>query len=128
MAIKNGNHRAMCNLGTYYQLTEINYELMKKYYLMAIEKENIDAMNNLKKFYDKSIKNNIDIYDEYLFKYINIEHEHIQNNLSYHFKFIKKLYNEKIDLMNLHFEYSMEGVGYVDAKNDFIKKLLNNKN
>jgi TPR repeat protein len=39
MAIEKGNSDAMTNLGQYYQ-SENNYDLMKQYYLMAIEKDN----------------------------------------------------------------------------------------
>ena len=41
----------MFNLGNYYK--EItNYELMKKYYLMAIDKGHVDAMFNLGYYYE----------------------------------------------------------------------------
>lgn len=36
---------------------------------------------------------------------------------------IKKLLLEKIDLMDLHFSYSMEGKGFNDAKNDFLDRI-----
>jgi TPR repeat protein len=37
----------MNNLGYYYQFIEKDYELMKKYYLIAIDKGHSNAMNNL---------------------------------------------------------------------------------
>ena len=37
----------MFNIGTYYQFIKKDYDLMKKYYLMAINNDNINAMFNL---------------------------------------------------------------------------------
>jgi TPR repeat protein len=42
----------MNNLGHYYQFIDYNYNLMIKYYLMAIEKGNSYAMNNLGYYYE----------------------------------------------------------------------------
>ena len=38
-------------IGKYYQEIEKDYEKMKIYYLMAIEKGNVPAMNNLGQYY-----------------------------------------------------------------------------
>ena len=52
MAIEKGNVNAMNNFGYYYNHTEINYDEMKKYYLMAIEKGCAIAMGNLGCYYN----------------------------------------------------------------------------
>jgi TPR repeat protein len=44
----------MFNLAKYYQYVEKKYELMEKYYLLAIQKNNKGAMNQLKKFYENN--------------------------------------------------------------------------
>ena len=48
LAIEHDNVHAMYNLGRYYQFIEVNYELMKKYYELAINKYNdSDSIQNL---------------------------------------------------------------------------------
>jgi hypothetical protein len=48
LAIEHNNVYAMYNLGRYYQFIEVNYELMKKYYELAIDKYNdSDSIQNL---------------------------------------------------------------------------------
>jgi TPR repeat protein len=46
-----GDSNAMFKLGMYYQNIERDYDLMKKYYLLAAENKNMSAMNNLELFY-----------------------------------------------------------------------------
>ena len=123
MAIEKENSTAMFELGLYYEDIEINHKLMKKYYLRAIDKGNSSAINKLLKYYYKNLNENI--YDEFFLTFINIENEELQKKLSPSFKFIKKLYNEKIDLMKLHFEYSLNNKGFEEAKKDFINLLQN---
>jgi hypothetical protein len=50
MSINNGNINTMYKLGLYYEKNEINYELMKKYYLMAIKEGNLKAKKRLDNF------------------------------------------------------------------------------
>jgi hypothetical protein len=40
-----------------------------------------------------------------------------------HLKTLKNVLMEKIDLMELHFSYSVEGKGFNDAKKDFISRI-----
>lgn len=53
MAIENGNHIAMFNLGYYYhhELPKLNSELAEKYYLMSMENGNNRAANQLGHYY-----------------------------------------------------------------------------
>lgn len=55
-----------------------------------------------------------------------IEKIEIQENTPLLIKMISKLYKSKIDLMDLHFNYTIHGKGYNEAKNDFIDLLKNN--
>jgi hypothetical protein len=37
---------------------------------------------------------------------------------------LQKALKEKIDIMDLHFNYSLEGKGFIEAKNDFLAKMI----
>jgi TPR repeat protein len=50
MAIEKGNSDAMFYFGVYYNKIEINYDLMKKYYLMAAEKGHTHGITHLKTY------------------------------------------------------------------------------
>ena len=54
------NSTSMHNLGIYHQYTDKNYDEMKKYYLMAIEKGCLDSMHDLGNYNQYTDKN----YDE----------------------------------------------------------------
>jgi hypothetical protein len=57
MAIDLGYSKSMYNLGYYYEHTEKNYDLMKKYYLMAINLKCKSSFNNYESY---CITNNLD--------------------------------------------------------------------
>ena len=52
MAINKGDAVIMNNLGYHYDMIEKNYELAKKYYLMAVQHNNKEAMLNLGLYYE----------------------------------------------------------------------------
>ena len=96
MCIRDRNSSlAMNNFGSYYGNVEKNYDEMKKYYLMAINLNNIDALFLLKKYYNNDLlfyktlmsienKSNI-VLDEldnvkYLYE-INLDINTQQNNI-----------------------------------------------
>ena len=56
MAIDNGCSCSMYNLGNYYQNVEKNYDLMKKYYLMAIENGYVIEYKNDNSLEDNYVK------------------------------------------------------------------------
>lgn len=56
MTVADGNVDSVYNLG-YYNFTEKNYELMKKYYWMAIALNDTDSMNSLGYYYYHVEKN-----------------------------------------------------------------------
>jgi len=148
MATEKGDGDAMCNLGIYYRYVEKDYVQMKKYYLMAIEKCHHDAMDELEQFYKDNndtlgllqlyIKINdktkiSDILVNYcnqkiinreinsiLLQYLNCIDDHV---LPVIFKLFKQLFNNQIDLLEAHFKYSENGLGYEEAKQDFLKQL-----
>ena len=64
MMIDIDNSSAMNYLGLYYKKIEKNYDLMKRYYLMAIDKGNLKAMNNLG-FYYQEVEKNYDMMKKY---------------------------------------------------------------
>jgi hypothetical protein len=84
MAIDKGNLNAMNNLGYYYENIEKNYDLAKKYYLMAIDKGNLASKDNIKQLttilerYVLFKKNNIE-FDEEINKDIHIFNNKIKN-------------------------------------------------
>ena len=65
MEIDTGSLDAMYCLGWYYQLIEKDYDLMKKYYFMAIDKDHSTALKNLEYYYKKNkllVERVIDFY------------------------------------------------------------------
>ena len=180
-AIENGHVKCMDNLGYYYQYNVKDYKLMKKYYLMAIEngcdnanynlgyyyknkgkyemmeKYHLMAINNDACFYSLEIyynKNHIKLLDLYILrndrqKIINqfnkifsltnqINEEEFLNrlisfefkpddNLSLGLKLLLNALKQKIDLLELHFKYAPEGLGFKEAKEDFLTNIAEYK-
>jgi len=148
MAIEKGNCNAMSNLGLYYKNIEKDCEQMKKYYLMAVEKGNEYAIWRLKQFYKDNndtlgllqlyikIDNKTKISDilvnycnqkivdkeinSILLQYLNCIDDH---ELPVIFKLFIQLFNNQIDLLEAHFKYSENSLGYEEAKQDFLKQL-----
>jgi len=65
MAIEKDNSDAMYNLGNYYKMVEENYNLMEKYYLMAIDRECKLPIENLERYY-KDTNNTMGLINLYL--------------------------------------------------------------
>jgi hypothetical protein len=148
MAIEKGHSVALYNLGYYYQEIEKDYEQMKKYYLMAIDNGDIYTSNRLEHFYkdnndtlgllqlyikmdDKAKISDILVsycnqkivdrgINSMLLQYLNCIDDH---GLPVIFKLFKQLFNNQIDLLEAHFKYSENGLGYEEAKQDFLKQL-----
>ena len=72
-------------LGFYYEKIEKNYELMKKYYLMAIDHGNEYAMKNLANYYGK-IEKNYDHMKKYYLMAIDKSDSVSMNNLGYYYQ------------------------------------------
>lgn len=145
-----GNYYAKLAKGEYYsKINEI--ELMKKYYLMAMDKGHATAcdrlidycynINNDEYVYGKvfthMIKYNryngfkkhlmIKFYDHSFTNHeLNIIANKAPEELAISPEIIKvlnKMLNTNIDIMKLHFDYSMEGKGFKEAKADFIDNI-----
>jgi TPR repeat protein len=65
---------------------------MKKYYLMAVQKGNIDAMNNLAYYY-YDIEKNYDEMKKYYMMAIDRGHINSMNDLGSYYKIIEKNYD-----------------------------------
>ncbi len=79
-------------LGYHYQNTEINYELMKKYYLMAIELNDLKAMVHLGYYY-QNIEINYDLMKKYYLMAIELNSRVAAYNLGYHYRYKEINYN-----------------------------------
>ena len=149
MAIKKGNDKAMNNLADYYEEIK-NYIEMEKYYLMAIEKGNRDAMNNLAYYYKNNqyelkllnlyilknhnrdeiitlfnkISSSLDLNDKELFLKLLTEYQFENTDkLCVLLALLVNTLKNNIDIMDLHFIYSIHGKGFEDAKRDYFDRL-----
>jgi len=148
IAIEKGNYHAMFNLGRYYQNIEKDYEQMEKYYLMATEKNHIHSIhgleahylnnNNILKLLKLYIKiNDISKLSKTLVDYSNQTelNEEINNILLEYLnsidntilpvslKLYKQILNKQVDLLEAHFKYTVNGLGFNEAKKDFYQQL-----
>src|SRR5438552_2937590 len=98
-------------LAIYYREISQNYELMKKYYLMAIDKGNSDAMNNLGYYYDK-IEENYDLMKKYYLMAIEKRNYDAAKNL---LKYYIKNSNENI--------YDEDFLNFINIENEELQKL-----
>jgi len=148
MAIERGSCINMYNLGKYYENIEINYELMKKYYLMAIECKHDKSMINLVNYYKRNtmVDNLLNLYMDYhiytpnfyddvnkyivdstitcetIIKLCQLDQD-VLIKLPKIIQYYGKMYESKIDLLKLHFEYSVTGEGFKKAKLHFISSI-----
>ena len=153
MAIEKGDSDAMNNLGFYYGTIEKDYDQMKKYYFMAIEKGNSLAKKNLEKYYQKNnntmgllqlyIKiNDIDKLLKILINYLNQNtmNEEINlillkyfdnidvSKLPVIFRILKQSLNTQVDLLEAHFKYTENGLGFNEAREDFYQQVFLSNN
>ena len=99
--IKPSNSVEYFYYGKYYDI-EKNYDLMKKYYLMGIEQNHSDSMNNLGVYYD--IGKNYDLMKKYYLMAIEQNHSFSMNNLGLYYHNIEKNY----DLMKKYYLMGIE--------------------
>jgi len=95
--------------GAYYQYTEKNYDLMKKYYLMAIQLNHSYAMNNLGYYY-QYIEKNYDLMKKYYLMAIELNNSSAMTNLAYYYNIVEKNY----DLMKKYYLMAI-GINHSDA-------------
>ena len=70
MAIEKGNSDAMTNLVQYYQ-SENNYDLMKQYYLMSIEKDNSICDEYMELKFNMTLNEQENQIIEFMYYYFN---------------------------------------------------------
>ena len=125
----------MNRLGRYCLLTQ-KYKESVIYYTMVIDHGDKNAINIIEKHYidtyDKTVKliqliecnlkktNNID--NEFLINII-IETDFHDHKLSIGLSILKKSLHDSLDTCDLHFKYNVNGLGYDNAKGDFIKRI-----
>jgi len=92
--------------GVYYYI-EKNYDLMKKYFSMAIELNYSHAMNSLA-FYYKNIEKNYDLMKKYYLMSIGLNNSHAMNNIGVYYQTVEKNYDlmKKYFLMAIELNYS----------------------
>lgn len=143
VAIENDIDQAMFNLGYYYQYCE-EYELMEKYYLMAIKKNNINAIyhyahyiekNTIYFSNDKNNQNRQGMFDnKYVYEYdINMVNKMcnyylIAINLGHKESFLRLtiFYNKLAFRYREIYEFNKEKI-YI-LKNEYVHKLYKFRN
>jgi TPR repeat protein len=111
-------------IGLYYgKKIEKDYDLMKKYYLMAIDKGNDDAMYNLGHYYQFKEKN-YDLMKKYYLMAIDKENSYAMNNLGHYYQFKEKNYDlmKKYYLMAIDKDNggAMYNLGYYYRRNKLL--------
>jgi hypothetical protein len=102
----------MNNLGRYYEQIEKNYDLMKKYYLQAIEKGYSDAMNSLGLYYFE-IEKNYDPAKKYFSMAIDNGNIHALCNIGLYYEIVVKNYN----MMECYYWQATEKGNHTALKN-----------
>lgn len=153
MGANMGDSYCMYKLGDHFRHVEEDYELMKKYYFMGLNEDiDKDVIYSLKEYYDYEYydnnNNKIPLVDKltFYFKYvkkcpdnININSFHIDKSIlellietdltqigisdTHILSVMKKLLTDKIDLIDLHFNYQPGSDGCAKAKQDFWDKV-----
>ena len=137
-------------VGLYYEHVKKDPELMKQYFLMAIERGNSTANEKLTRYY---ISNFVKEYQEalpYFYKYQSITDwvvavnkiylqnlditpeiiDHLTSVKDEHLQMLPKLaqtliktVKEKLDTLELHFKYAPGAAGYEECKTDFYNQI-----
>ena len=123
-------------LGVYYHLNS-SYNEMKKYYMLAIAKNNMHAMNNLAIYFKNVEKNYEEAKKYYLMGILNGDVK-AMNNLAYYYSHVEKNYDEakKYYLMaissgntyamnNLAYYYKHVEKNYEESKKYYLMAILN---
>ena len=62
--------------------------------------------------------------DEKIIVNMLIETDFEDNELSSGLKLLKKSLTYKLEIYDLHFKYTLNGLGFDEAKNDFIERII----
>ena len=93
--IDNGYTEALNTLGLYHYTFTKNYNEMKKYYLMAIEKGVISSMHNLANYY-RFVEKNYDEMKKYYLMAIEKGFEHSMFELGIYYQYTEPNYSEMV--------------------------------
>ena len=105
--------------GAYYKNNEKNYDLMKKYYLMAIKLNHSYAMYNLAQHYQYPEKN-YELMKKYYLMAIELNNSAAMNKLAWYYKNVEKNYESFVEL------YKYEDKKYfINLFNDKFKNNIN---
>ena len=125
MALEHGNMGAFSILGEHYRHSR-DYikliELCTSYHHMADRKDVIGSITYL----GGSILNSIE--SEKFLMLLTVFEIKPNDKLTSSLELLIKTLKQKIDLIDLHFKYSIQGKGFEDAKTDFIIGLANEQN
>ena len=108
-----GNYENL--IGLYYRCIEQDYDLMKQYYLMAIEKGNITSMKDVGDYY-KNIEENYDLMKQYYLLAIEKGDISCMDKLGSYYKSTEKNYDlmKKYYLKAIEKDYSFAMVHLAD--------------
>ena len=117
--------------GYYYKNLEKNYDLMKKYYFMAVELGSAGSMNNLA-FYYNTVEKNYDLTKKYYSMAIELGNSASMRNLGCYYETVEKNYDlmKKYYIMaiELGFSNAMHNLGHyyknVEKNYDLMKKYF----
>ena len=98
------NSTILCYIGKYYQIIKKDYDEMKKYYLMAIQKGHIDSMYNLVDYY-QNIEKNYDEMKKYYSTEIKKSNHNFIDNVSNYYKDTEKIYDLVLIIINIMFGF-----------------------
>jgi predicted DNA-binding WGR domain protein len=123
MAIEKGNSHAMNELAIHYKKLEDYGALIKLYYDNLDKYGIIDKLvDELSKLLNKK-KDEISVdYSKIIDIIININLDDV-SNVPMHMILLKKSLMESVDLYDLHFKYTPDGIGYEQAKQDFKNRV-----
>jgi len=115
MAIEKGNHNTILHLEQFYEDNNNTLGLLQLYIKIDNKTKISDILVNY--FNQKNISNEINLILLQYFNCIDV------TDLPVSFKLFKQLLNNQIDLLEAHYKYSENGLGYEEARQDFLKLL-----
>jgi len=115
MAIEKGHRNAIYQLEQFYKDNNDTLGLLQLYIKIDDKAKISDILVNYcnQKIINRKI-------NSILLQYLNCIDDH---DLPVIFKLFMQLFNNQIDLLEAHFKYSENGLGYEEAKQDFLKQL-----
>jgi tetratricopeptide (TPR) repeat protein len=108
-------------LADYYDDIEKDYEMAIKLYDQI---PNIDRDRIIVDLFNKLLATRGDKIGNVMIEILlSIDEKYIESRANLGVKSLYKCLKIKLELMDLHFNYSLEGKGFIEAKNDYISQL-----